>query len=344
MKKILSLIMALMLLFSLTTVATAFAEEPTEGEEEQPARVVTVAEDVFTALEDITSLPTLHAAGNFQLNYDWLLDETTVKSVFVGAEYTLATPEEGEEEDTDKFAVAEGSDKVSVEYCSPSKDYKDENWSTTSPGKDISISASGWWNFRFVLKDADGEVLARTSYVSIYFSDEKAPVINDLSSDMKRVQEEGITVGSTYTIRTNLSINDTSSTTVTYVVYKYVKGAWTSEPIYDSKTKVVAEGYEDGISTSGVITMHEDDVLAGNSPVYKIVYTVTDAVGYVSATKEMTLFAKEAEDDAPNKMQVLQIVLYCVAAASAAAIVVLLLVKPKKATDSVNNDSGKSNK
>ena len=60
--------------------------------------------------------------------------------------------------------------------------------------------------------------------------------------------------------------------------------------------EAVKEGYEDGISTSGVITMHEDDVLAGNSPVYKIVYTVTDAVGYVSATKEMTLFAKEAED------------------------------------------------
>lgn len=345
MKKFFSLILALTLVFCMFgATSVAFAAETEEGTDGEQTRVVTFVESAFLALDDVKTLDKLHAVGGFQLKYTWLTDVEKVNSVFEGANYVLATASEDEEQ-SDPYAVAEGSDKISVEYCSPSKDYKDENWSGATVGKDISVSTTGWWNFRYVLKDADGNVLARTSYVSIYFGDEKAPVINGLSSDMKKVQSEGIKVGGTYTIKTNLSLNDTSSTTVTYVVYKLVNGSWTADPIYDSTTKVVAEGYEDGISTAGVITMHENDVLKDNTPVYKIVYTVKDSLGYVSDTIDMTIYAKADEDNTVDSTTVWKYVLLGIAALSAVAIVVLLLVKPKQAeTEQTSAQGSKSSK
>lgn len=337
MKKLVSLFIALILIVSMLTVtAVAFAEDA--------ARTVTYNDAAFWALEDIKSISKLHGNDeHFQLNYGWLKDVTKVQSVFEGINYTLKTPAEGEKE-TDEYDVADGSDKIYVEYCTPSKDYK-EDWSQTNVGSDIYVSSSGWWAFRFVAKSGT-TVLARTSRIDVFFGDESVPVINGLSSDMEKVQTDGIKVGNTYTIKTNLSTKDDSSTTVSYVVFKKVNGSWTSEPIYDSKTKVVAKGYENNITTSGTITMHEEDVLADKEPVYKIVYTVTDSLGYVSNTKDMLVFAVAEEKDALSSSQIWTIVLFSIAILSLIGIVVVVCFRPKEpvaeraAASKKNDDNG----
>lgn len=323
MKKLVSLFVALILAVSLFAVtAVAFAEEETP-------RTVTYNDSAFWALDDVKSIPRLHAnSDSFQLNYGWLKDESKVKSVFSGINYTLKTPTE-EEKDVDEYAVADGSDKIYVEYCVPSRDYK-EDWSQANVGSNINVTSSGWWAFRYVAKSGT-TVLARTSRIDVYFGDENVPIINDLSSDMTKVQADGIKVGNTYTIKTNLSIKDDSSTTVSYVVFKKVNGSWTSEPIYDSKTKEVVEGYEDDISTSGTITMHDYDVLGDKEPVYKITYTVTDSLGYVSNTKDMLIFAVAEEKEALTSTQIWTIVLFSIAILSLIGIVVVIFIKPKEA-------------
>lgn len=327
MKKLVSLLIAMMLVVSLFSVCSvAFAE----GEESTRDDVVFKSE-VFESLTDVTTLKMLQPVGDFSLNNEWLKDASKVSAVFENANYVLSTAEDAAE-----FAVTSESDKVFIEYCTPSKDYKG-TWSCKELGSTISISSIGWHGFRYVLKNnkgtsstGDTNVLARTSAIYVYFSDEKAPVISGLHSDMKTAMEDGITVGKTYTIKTNLSISDTSSTTTTYVVYKKVNGSWTEEPIYDSTTKVVAEGFEDGISTSGVITMLEGDVLANKEPVYKIVYTVKDSLGYVTvADAELTLFANAVEKEPLTTAQIWQIVLFSVAGLSLVGIVVVLCIKPK---------------
>ena len=127
MKKFFSLILALTLVFCMFgATSVAFAAETEEGTDGEQTRVVTFVESAFLALDDVKTLDKLHAVGGFQLKYTWLTDVEKVNSVFEGANYVLATASEDEEQ-SDPYAVAEGSDKISVEYCSPSKDYKDEN-------------------------------------------------------------------------------------------------------------------------------------------------------------------------------------------------------------------------
>ncbi len=327
MKKLVSLLVAMMLIVSLFAVSgIAFAEETTTRDD------VIFNQDYFENLNDVTTLRLVNAVTiSFSLNNDWLKDSAKVKSVFTNANYVLTT--EGE------LGVTSESDKIFVEYCSPSKDSKD-TWNCTDASKTINVSTTGWWCFRYVLKnskgttstgtDAEANVLARTSTIHLYFSDETAPEVTGLHSDMKTAMEDGITVGKTYTIKTNISIADTSSTTTTYVVYKKVNGAWTENPIYDSTTKVVAEGFEDGISTAGVITMLESDVLADNEPVYKIVYTVKDSLGYTTIYQDaLTLFAKAEEKEPLTSSQIWQIVLFAVAGLSLIGIIVVLCIKPK---------------
>lgn len=344
-KKVVSLIIALMLIVSVFAVSSvAFAEESTSRAD------VVFNQEYFENLTEITTFNKVHAVSSeFSLNNAWLKDAAKVNAVFQNANYVLDNSEGAEE-----FAVTSESDQVFVEYCTPSKDYKDK-WSCTKLTTKINVNAIGWWGFRYVLKNSNGTTstsddnavndLARTSTIYVYFSDESAPVISKLHSDMETAMKDGITVGKTYTIKTNLSISDTSTTTTTYVVYKKVNGAWTDEPIYDSTTKVVAEGFEEGISTAGVITMLASDVLKDNEPIYKIVYTVRDTLGYetvVSAEQELTLFAKVEEKQALTSSQIWQIVLYVVAGLSLVGIVVVLLIKPKDAaTDVVDSSSNK---
>lgn len=323
MKKLVSLLVAMMLIVSLFAVSgVAFAEETTTRDD------VIFNQDYFEELSDVTTLKLINAVStSFALNNDWVKDSAKVKSVFANANYILTT--EGE------FGVTSESDKVFVEYCTPSKDYKD-TWTCVDVSKTITISTTGWWGFRYVLKNSSGttsssDVLARTSTIHLYFSDETAPEVTGLHSDMKTAMEDGITVGKTYTIKTNISIADTSSTTTSYVVYKKVNGSWTEDPVYDSSTKVVAEGFENGISTAGVITMLEEDVLANNEPVYKIVYTVKDALGYTTVFEdELTLFAKAEEKEPLTSSQIWQIVLFAVAGLSLIGIIVVLCIKPKE--------------
>lgn len=333
MKKLVCLFIALVLTVSMCAVTTiAFAE--TEAE---PAREVTFKEDVFNALDSVKNTKKNQAVtDDFKLDYSWLKDADKVASVFVGSNYILDTASDKE------FAVTSESDKIFVEWCTPSKDYKDK-WSCSSLTSKINISTTGSWGFRYVLKNKNGttatgdteeaKVLARTTPIYITFADETAPVINGLHSDMINAMKDGIKVGDTYTIKTNISISDTSSTTTSYVVYKKVKGAWTENPIYDSTTKVVAEGYENNITTAGVITMHEDDVLPNNEPMYKIVYTVKDTAGFSTVASEaqvLTLFAKEKEKEV-DSAKIWRIILFVVAGLAAVGIIVVLCIKPKEA-------------
>lgn len=345
-KKLVSLFITLILAVSVLTVSTvAFAEESSREE-------VVFNKEYFENLTEISTFNKINAVSSkFSLNNNWLKDSAKVNAVFSNANYVLDTSEGAEE-----FAVTSESDKVFVEYCSSSKDYKDK-WSCTKVTSDINVSSTGWWGFRYVLKTKDGttstsdenavNVLARTSAIYVYFSDESAPVINKLHSDMEKAMRDGIKVGDTYTIKTNLSITDTSSTTTTYVVYKKVNGAWTENPVYDSKTKVVAEGFEDGISSAGVITMLPGDVLKDNEPVYKIVYTVRDSLGYeteVSTEQVLTLFAKAEEKEALTSSEIWQIVLYTIAGLSFVGIIVVLCIKPKEAVSDESQTSDGANK
>ena len=176
-----------------------------------------------------------------------------------------------------------------------------------------------------------------------------------LSSTMENKQTEGLTAGTTYSISTALDIEDASSTTVTYVVYKKVGDVEGAENgwllIYDSKTGTVTEGYEDNISTSGVITPLEEDITGED--VYKIVYTAVDRYGNhgVKAGDEtkaeyhpemlLKVKAKVVEPGTSNPIEAWKIVLYVIAGLSAVGIVVLLCIKPKQAdaTDARYNAS-----
>ncbi len=323
-KKIVSILLVLVVLVTMFAVTTvAFAEEQ---------RTVTFVSEEFWKLDDVKNVGKLHAIGNFQLNNEWLKNPETVKKVFTGISYTLKTPDADEKEENKKeFEVATGSDVISVEYCTPSRDYK-EDWSTTSLDNKISVSSTGWWAFRYVVKDSSGKVLGRSDRIDIYFNDEKKPEITSLHSDMTKAAKEGIKVGDTYTIKTNINISDSSSTTVSYVVYKWEKGAWTSEPIFDSTTMKIKDGYT-GISSNGIITMTSADVLPNNAPVYKIVYTVTDRNGYESEHKDendLLLFAKTGTNRLSDS-EIWSIVLYVIAGLSAVGIVAILFIKPKNA-------------
>ena len=272
------------------------------------------------------------------------------------------------------------SDIVYILYSNSGsrEDMKDwERCPVTGKGADtFTIDTKGWWDFRFAIVDGanmaqsehsldwDADVLATTfdnvqalmdggeedekvlqanNYTLRSFADDTTHPEIKLSSAMIKKSEEGLTVGTNYSISTALDIEEAgASTTVTYVVYKWVNGE--DVLIYDSSklTDKVTEGYEKNISSTGTITPLEEDVNVKNSYVYKIVYSVVDTNGYfgvdAKATKleefnpELKLSVK-AKPVTPGKIDAVEawkIVLYVVAGLSAVGIVVLLFVKPKQ--------------
>ncbi len=339
MKKLVSLVIAIMLVVSLFSVtAVAFAEE---GDSDDTERTIVFNAEEFAKTSAANPLKVQALSSTYIPDTDWLKDADLVNAVFEGANYIL--------EDTAGYTVTDESDTVKLQYLTPGSDYKDDaKWANATLGSTISVNTSGVWGFRYLLvaKGSSKTYDAKTDIIYINFSDNTAPVFSSLTTSMTSAQQNGIEVGSSYTIRTDLNFTESSSKTVTYVVYKKVNGAWTSDPIYDSTTKEVAEGYENGISTSGVITMLESDVLPDQEPIYKIVYTAKDAMGYVTNTDSdgneiaMTLFAVQPDDDGTDSSQILKIVLYCVAGAALVGIVVVLFIKPKEKEDtSVKTDN-----
>lgn len=248
------------------------------------------------------------------------------------------------------FAVADGSDKIHLQYATPTVDYKDfASWNNVEIGTNVNVigttsstSRIGWWVFRFVAKDSNGTVLTdnagteiRSDRIDVFFGDASAPAYRDnggLTSDMISMRDNGLTVGETYTIKTNLRYIDNGNVTVNYKVYKWdtKTNDWTAEPIFERGGKV-AEGYEDYITTAGVITPHKEDVLADKKPAYKIVYSLKDDQGYESDTTTLELFAKEKETTAPaSSTDVWKIVLFVIAGLALVGIIVVLCIKPKK--------------
>lgn len=332
MKKLVSLVIAIMLVVSLLSVTTvAFAAEGETGDTE---RTIVFNREEFAKLSAANPQKVQALSSAYIPDTEWLKDAALVNAVFEGANYVLKSDS--------GYAVTDESDTVKLQYLTPNNDYKDDaKWSNAILGSTIPVNTPGVWGFRYLLvaKGSSKTYDAKTDVVYINFSDNTAPVFTGLTTSMKNAQQNGIKVGSSYTIRTDLNFTESSSKTVTYVVYKKVNGAWTSEPIYDSKTKEVAEGYENSISASGVITMQESDVLADKEPIYKIVYTAKDAMGYVTDKDSdgneiaMTLFAVKPEAEATDTYQIVKIVLYCIAGVALVGIVVVLFIKPKDKED-----------
>ncbi len=298
-----------------------------------------------------------------------------------------------EDEVTEKVA----DDKIYVLYVSASEasteDMKD--WSRCLVTSTFSLTSDGEWNFRFAVLDGakaaesgytfdyddvlattfdaaqeiidaansenkvvdDKQVEAADCTMTYQTKDDTPPQI-ELSTTQSNKVNDGLTVGTTYTVSTSLDITDASSTTVTYVVYKKVgtgvEGAdsngWLQ--IYDSVSREVAEGYEENISTSGVITPLAEDVT--DDDVYRIVYTVVDSYGNhgvkkvgsdeTASTEEyhpVMLLKVKAEPVAASKspIEVWKIVLYVIAGLSALGIIVLLFIKPKQATNDARYNS-----
>ncbi len=259
-----------------------------------------------------------------------------IRATFNGIKYVAS----GED---DYDAVRSTNDKIYVEYCRPSESPKgQENWQNstqiTSATTEVNLSSSGWYLLRFVIKDStDTNVLAVSDKISRYVEDSKHPVIS-LSTSMSDKVNDGLTAGTKYSISTSLSITDSSSTTVTYKIYKVVNGE--DVLVYDSETKEVTEGYEEFIDSEGAITPSKDDI--STEPVYKIRYAVKDANGYYGVANdesaeqffpEMALKVNAPESKKTNKINAVEIVLFCIAGLAAVGIVVLLFIKPKQQTE-----------
>ncbi|MCM1195328.1 MAG: hypothetical protein NC099_01210 [Corallococcus sp.] len=356
MKKFLSILIATLLIVGMfTACSVAFAEESDGGETETPAlREVTIDYDELikclagTDSDDDSFYNLKIEMGKFKFNSDWLKDREALDKVFSGLKYVLESEEGYDDKKSD-------NDKIYVEYCTPTQSPNGQkNWQNSALlTSEMTLSSSGSYLFRIVVKDKDNETLAVSDSFSRVAEDTKHPVVS-LSSSMNTKHDDGLVVGTTYTIVTSLTIEDASNTVVTYVVDKKVNGEWVEE-IYNSETKEVKKGYEKYISTSGVITPSEDDVISTKENpdyIYRIRYSVVDANGYYgvaaenSTTEEnptLTLFVKAAPDDGKKSvLEIWKIVLFVIAGLSAVGIVVLLCIKPKQATETVRAESVKN--
>lgn len=244
-----------------------------------------------------------------------------------------------------RFAVVDGDAASESGYTF---DYDDVLATTFDEAQKVIDEAET--NSKTVSDEAVEEVNGTLTFM---VQDTTAPQV-ELSTTQQNKVTDGLTVGTTYSISTSLDITDCSGTRVTYVVYKQVgagkAGADTDGwlQIYDSNTREVAEGYEDNISTSGVITPLSTDVT--DYDMYKIVYTVVDNYGN-KAVKKVSSDTTSSDDNelynptmllkvhaaasgpvTTTAVQAWQIVLYVIAGLSAVGIVVLLCVKPKQQT------------
>ena len=275
-------------------------------------------------------------------------------------------------------------DIICLEYITPSDDPKDkDDWKRVAVDKEITLSTAGWWMFRYVVIDgASGDIENDDAVLTPYYDaqwqkdnnvlDEKKNVFHweyfclyryavdtdhpevALSSSMQTKMNDGLTVGTNYTILTSLSITDSSGTSVTYKVYRspLAKGFNLDQDednddnwklIYDSTadTKVV-EGYEDYITSAGVIKPQSNDKTESVDVYrYKIVYSVKDNNGYFGVEKDtdgteeyhptLYLGVKLSPEDQKEqqRMETWKIVLFVIAGLAAVGIVVLLCIKPK---------------
>ena len=283
----------------------------------------------------------------------------------------------GEGEEQQPLPKTYANDQIYVLYTSSDSKEEMDKWDRCLVSNTFSVTTAGPWAFRFAVADGikvsekdhtfdwEDDILV-TTFSNVLDEIEKGEMSEQqlleidytlrctaedttnpevkLSTSMKNKVSEGLTVGTTYSISTALDIEDASSTTVYYVVYKFVDGAW--KQIFDSKKSEVAEGYEENISKSGVITPLASDVKSDKTAVYKIEYTVVDAYGYkgIHVDKDVEgdlpelptmLLHVNAQPVAPKKMTALdawKIVLYVIAGLSAIGIVVLLFIKPKQET------------
>ena len=284
------------------------------------------------------------------------------------------------------------NDIICIEYCTPSDDPRDEHWTRERADKTIKLETAGWWMLRYVVVDGEkGDITDKDAIITSYNTDSFKNAIKDgpytresfylkryavdtsnpesaLSDAMKTTMNDGLTVNKPYTVVTSLKITDSSTTTVTYTVWRYSgangfnnsegatnSGEWVQ--IYDSAAKSgerVLEGGEAYISAGGVITPVAGDVTENTSLYrYKVVYTVKDANGYFGVGKELDvngetdsetgefhpvlmMGVKLSKEDAASKekMEVWKIILFVIAGLSAVGIVLLLVIKPKQATES----------
>ena len=245
------------------------------------------------------------------VNYD---EENNVKGkIEIYAQW--AEEVEGEKQPEPEYTYPK-SDIICLEYCSPSNDPKDENWTRVEAGSEITLDSTGFWMFRLVVIDGESTIddddAVITPYNTQEFKDDRLRKNDNgeevyhweeftltryavdttnpevaLSSTMKTKMKDGLTVGTNYSISTSLTITDSSSAPATYVVYRHssangatkdVKEGWVQ--IYDSTTKTVTEGYESYISASGTINPQPEDVTTGENYRYMVVYSVKDANGY----------------------------------------------------------------
>lgn len=318
MKKIFSLIIALIFVFSLCSVTVAFAEEQTEH---------TVTVNDAKLAEIVNALPrSIEKSDEFKLPIT--LDQ--LKTVFEG--------------------YAEG-DTIKVRYWGPGAN----DWSTEYDlDKGMNIVGDGEYSFQYVIRYKATENAEETVKYSSVFTfttkDTTAPTGIEFGASFDTDAERQIKVGSTKAIGTTTSYvkrEDASSVSVTYVVYKGTTDILELSEIekltlvYDSKTgKNYAED-EDGektedyssfISTSGTITGLQEDLGAR----YYVVYTLTDAWGNVADPFVVKLNVVENDliVETEQKMETWKIICFCIAGASLVGIVALLFIKPKKATQS----------
>lgn len=294
------------------------------------------------------------------------------------------------------------NDIICVEYCSNTDDPKDEHWSRVKASDTFSMQTSGWWMFRYVVVDGEnGDITKDDAVLTPYNTDEFKAYMSEkngeevteynwekfclkryavdtsspeiaLSSSMKTKMADGLKVGTAYSVPTSLDITDSSSTTVTYKVYRHSgNGAKTTDGdewvlIYDSAADVkVQEGGEKYITVGGSINPISTDVTTDGNYRYMIVYTVKDANGYYAVKDDtktnhgdydyqddetgyhpvlmLGVSLSDSGAKAKAQMEAWKIVLFVIAGLSAVGIVVLLVIKPKQETagdsrvGSVNN-------
>lgn len=311
-KKIISFIIALTLLLSMTVSVVAFAEGTCS---------VTINQAKLDEYMNYGQADAkLSLSEKFRLPMAWFTDEAKKAEVFVGL--------------TD-------SDTIYLQYCEPNDDPKDD-WAEVKAGETIDADTVGYWQFRFSVKDKDGN-RAYSNVYTFYLSDTTAPTVK-LTTTQEKYQTNGITVGFKYNV-VNPTVTDDSSTTKTYVVQKKVAEEWVT--IYDSATKTVTEGYELYVTTGGAITPLENEVTGTTAFIYRVVYYVEDAFGNETLAVDSngdgendcaivlnlpTIEPVDADGEPiANKNQVWIIVFSSIAVASLIAIAVIMIVDRKKA-------------
>ena len=242
------------------------------------------------------------------------------KNVEVVAQWIKLPAEDSDEKEEEPQYSYPKNDVVCLEYCTPSNDPHDDNWTRVDASKEITVETAGWWMFRYVVVDGDSDVSdddavltpfndeefkaaryeADTNvYDWAYYCLKRYAVDNshpqiELSSSMQGDMKLGLTVGKGYTIPTSLTITESSDKTTTYKVYRH-KGNGTDdandvdwELIYDSAADVkVLEAGEKYITSGGLLTpLAEDNTGSVSVYRYKVVYSVKDTNGYFAVAKD----------------------------------------------------------